>query len=215
MRKLLTILAVSVAALAVQANPKGYIMLAVHSPGELPSPAYDINGVRLSLIYGDCQNLNGFDFGFAGRIRERMNGAQIALGFNIVDSDFNGYELSWVNYVSGDFNGLQRGFYNYVNALTGVQEGVINIAARIQGYQGGCLAFNWADEFEGSQEGIWNGASVGFGLQYGLVNTAGYMAGAQIGLFNWANNLDGLQLGLSNVVADQACPWLPFLNVGW
>ena len=215
MKKLLSILVVSIVALVAQANPKGYIMVAIHSPGELPSPAYDINGVRFSLIYGDCQNLNGYDFGFAGRIRERMNGAQTTFAFNIVDSDFNGFELSWVNYVGGDVDGAQWGFYNYATSVAGEQRGVINIAERIQGFQGGCLAFNWADEVEGLHAGIWNGASAGFGMQYGLVNTAGYMAGVQIGLFNWANNLDGLQIGLSNVVADQACPWLPFLNAGW
>ncbi|MBR4653935.1 MAG: hypothetical protein IKO72_11310 [Kiritimatiellae bacterium] len=171
MKKLLMVLSVSLAALAALANPKGYVMVAAHSPGELPSPAYDINGVRFSLLYGDCQNLNGFDFGFAGRIRERMNGAQIAIGFSIVDSDFNGFELGCVNYVGGEFSGLQLG--------------------------------------------LWNGTVSGYGTQLGLVNTADYMAGFQCGLFNWANNLDGVQLGLSNVVADRACPWLPFLNIGW
>jgi len=47
------------------------------------------------------------------------------------------------------------------------------------------------------------------------VNTASYFAGLQVGLLNWADDLDGLQIGLSNAVADQACYWLPIINVGW
>ena len=52
-------------------------------------------------------------------------------------------------------------------------------------------------------------------MQLGIVNTADSFAGFQLGLFNWANDLDGLQLGLVNVIADQAVPVLPFINIGW
>ena len=171
MRKLLMFLVVSVTAFALQANPEGYFMFAVHSPGELPSPESDIYGMRLSAIYGDCTRLNGFDLSLSGTVRERINGLQIGILFSLDGSEMNGLGIGCVNYVSG--------------------------------------------EFAGCQIGLWNHAFSGAGAQFGIVNTASYFAGFQCGLFNWADNLDGLQIGLSNVVADQACPWLPILNVGW
>ena len=171
MRKLLMSLVVSVAAFAAQANPGGYFMLAIHSPGELPTPESHINGMRLSLIYGDCTQLNGLDVSVSGLVRERFNGLQAGALFSIDGTDMNGLGIGCVNYVGG--------------------------------------------EFAGCQIGLWNHAFSGAGAQFGIVNTASYFAGFQCGVFNWADNLDGLQIGLSNVVADQACPWLPILNVGW
>ena len=171
MRKLIVLLFVSVAAFAAKANPDGFFMFAVHSPGELPTPESYINGMRLSAIYGDCTRLNGFDLSLSGTMRERMNGLQIGILFSLNGADMNGLGIGCVNYAGG--------------------------------------------EFAGCQIGLWNHAFSGAGTQLGIVNTANYFAGFQCGLFNWAENLDGLQLGLSNVVADQACPWLPILNVGW
>lgn len=171
MKKLSIVFAALVVALAVQANPQGYVCLALHTPGQLPSAESDIDGLRFSALYGECQNLNGLDLGFAGRIRERFNGAQFNLAFSIDDSDANGFALGCVNCANAEFNGLQVG--------------------------------------------LWNHAFLCRGMQLGIVNTTDRCAGFQLGLLNFADDLDGVQIGLSNYVGDQACAWLPIINVGW
>jgi hypothetical protein len=147
-------------------------MVSLWAPGQLPlSTATRIDGVRLGLFYGDCARLNGLDaMVCAGRVRERVNGLQVA--------------------------------------------GVFSRAVNAAGVQIACANFV-ENEFYGAQFGVWNHAQHGYGAQFGVVNTAAYFAGFQLGVFNWADDLDGLQLGLVNVVADQAVPALPLLNVGW
>jgi len=82
MKKLLTVLTVLCASLALQAAYSDYyIMLSVCAPGQIPIAKSSVDGVRLHLIYGDVQNLNGLDLGLGcGRVREHMNGLQIGGG---------------------------------------------------------------------------------------------------------------------------------------
>lgn len=171
MKKLIATMMIIATTAVLHASPDGYVMLALHSPGELPVPASSINGGRLSVIYGDCQNLNGLDVGLAGRVREHMNGLEINALYSLVGTEFNGLQI-----------------------------GIIN--------------FNDA-ESRGCQLGLGNIAGVGVGFQAGIVNVAGYFAGCQLGVFNWADTMAGCQIGLVNVIADQCCPVLPILNVGW
>ena len=153
MKKLLMILTVSIAAFAAQANPEGYVMVALHSRGELPTPESDIYGLRLSLIYGDCQRLNGLDVSTSGVIRERINGMQIGALFSI-DSDLNGLGLGCVNFAGGEFAGCQIGLWNHAASGAGTQFGIVNTAGYFAGFQ--CGLFNWADRLDGLQLGLSN-----------------------------------------------------------
>ncbi len=214
MKKLVMSLVVAVAAFAAQANPDGYVMVALCSPGELPTPESNIHGLRLSLIYGDCQRLNGLDFGVTGAVRERINGAQINALFSLDYTDMNGFGLGCVNYVGGEFDGFQLGLWDHAGSGAGFQLGLVDTAGAFDGFQLGLI--NWSDDLAGFQLGLWNHAGIGAGFQLGLVNTAGTFAGFQLGLFNWADSLAGLQIGLSNVAVDQEeHVWLPILNMGW
>ena len=112
-----------------------------------------------------------------------------------------GVDFSVTGYVRERMYGAQFGLiFNYVDIAAGYQMGLANYAEH---------------EFYGLQLGAWNHAAEGYGMQFGIVNTAGYFVGLQVGLFNWADDLDGLQIGLVNVVADQAVPVLPFINIGF
>ncbi len=154
MKKLSIILVALAVTFAVQANSHGYFCLAMYTPGQLPSAEADIDGMRLSVFYGECLNLNGLDVGFAGRVRERLNGAQINLGFSINDSDVNGFALGSVNYANVEFNGLQAGLWNHAFLAHGMQLGVVNTAGRCAGVQLGLL--NFADDLDGVQIGLSN-----------------------------------------------------------
>lgn len=141
MKKLLTALMILAAAASLKAGTDGYVMLSVFSPGQIPIAATSLNGVRLNLVYGECQNLNGLDAGLVGRVRENVNGLQVAavsavgtdaagvqLGLvNAVEADFAGFQLALWNDVGATAKGFQLGLVNWANALEGLQVGLLNI----------------------------------------------------------------------------------------
>ena len=131
-------------------------------------------------------------------------------------SAIHGGRLSLIYGECRELYGLDIGVSGYVRErMYGAQFGLIfNYVDIVAGYQ--MSLANYAEhEFYGLQLGAWNHAAEGYGMQFGIVNTAGYFSGFQLGLFNWADDLDGLQIGLVNVVADQAVPVLPFINIGF
>ena len=154
MKKLLMFLVISAAAFAVQAGNDGYVMVSMISPGELPTPETNINGLRLSVIYGDCPRLNGLDLGMTGTIRERINGAQFGLLFSLNNGDMNGFGLGCVNYAAVEFAGCQIGLWNHASSGAGAQFGIVNTASYFAGFQ--CGLFNWTDNLDGCQLGLSN-----------------------------------------------------------
>lgn len=154
MKKLLMFLVATATALALQANPEGYVMVSMISPGQLPTAESNIYGGRLSVIYGDCQSLYGLDLGISGRIHERMNGAQFGLLFSLDDAEMNGFGLGCVNYVAGEFTGCQVGLWNHAEGGAGAQLGVVNTSTTFSGVQLGLL--NFAKTFTGVQIGLSN-----------------------------------------------------------
>ena len=154
MKKLLMFLVISAAAFAAQAGNDGYVMVSMISPGELPTPETNINGLRLSVIYGDCPRLNGLDLGMTGTIRERINGAQFGLLFSLNNGDMNGFGLGCVNYAAVEFAGCQIGLWNHASSGAGAQFGIVNTASNFAGFQ--CGLFNWTDNLDGCQLGLSN-----------------------------------------------------------
>ncbi len=185
MKKLITALSILCASFALQADYSDYyIMLSVCAPGQIPIAKSSIDGVRLHLIYGDVQNLNGLDLGIGcGRVRENMNGLQIA-GGNVVGTDMAGAQLGFVNLVDSDMAGFQCSLWNDVRA-----------------------------NGDGFQLGICNTAGDFDGLQLSLVNVADAFGGLQLGLVNWTGTMTGVQIGLLNFIDDERFLFVfPFVN---
>lgn len=141
MKKLLTALMVLAAAATLKADTQGYVMLSVFAPGQIPIAMTTLDGVRGSLIYGECQSLNGLDLGLVGRVRERANGLQIN-ACSSVGTDAAGAQLGLINLVEADFSGFQLGLWNDVGGVTkGFQLGIVNCAGHLAGGQLGLLNF--------------------------------------------------------------------------
>lgn len=141
MKKLLTALMILAAAATLKAGTDGYVMLSVFSPGQIPIAATSLDGVRLNLLYGECQNLNGLDVGVVGRVRENVNGLQVG-AVNAVGADVAGVQLGLVNLVEADFAGFQCALWNEVGAAaTGFQLGLVNRATVLEGLQVGLVNF--------------------------------------------------------------------------
>ena len=114
----------------------------------------DVIGLRMTLPYGACESITGFDVGFFGRCRY-FEGAQL----NILRND-----------VADIMAGVQAGIYNSAGRadLMGVQIGLWNEAHSIRGFQIGLI--NIADSVTGIQLGIINRSEAFYGFQGGIVN---------------------------------------------
>lgn len=114
----------------------------------------DVVGLRLTLPYGKCEGVTGFDLGFYGRSRY-----------------FEGFQLNLLrNEVEDVMSGFQGGLYNTVGRadMTGVQAGLFNEARSVRGFQVGLV--NLADSCCGFQIGLINRAESMYGFQVGAAN---------------------------------------------
>ena len=231
-----TIAELAVCGVAMQANAYGYdndhgrtsagttpLMISICNPVQLPSDDYDVAGLRLSLIYGLCNDFAGIDVGL-------LNGT---------DGKFSGIALGGMNLTRGRLYGLQVGLFNASlsdqttpgSCSIGVQKGFVNLSGSFHGWQDGLLNasvgsfegvqtsfFNGVDKMYGAQFGIVNHANELHGVQLGIIygifcgNIAGSVTGCQIGLINYATRVDkGVQVGIINIIADNG--WAPILPV--
>ena len=140
-------------------------MLSLVTPLQVPQSDFDLGGLRVNLIYGECQEFDGFDISTVGRARGHANGLQTALLANIVNKDGVGLQIAPVNYVEGSYAGMQIGAVNYAGTQPKSKAQVFQI-------------------------GVFNGSDYIKGCQLGVINIAREMIGVQIGLVNVIQNKD-------------------------
>lgn len=114
----------------------------------------DVIGLRLTLPYGACESVTGFDIGFFGRCRY-FEGIQVNLLRNDVSDIMAGFQIGLYN-SSGraDLMGIQVGLWNEAHSLRGIQVGLINVADSVTGIQVGLI--NRAESMYGVQAGAVN-----------------------------------------------------------
>ena len=142
---------------AAQEQDRAYtpLMLSFVTPFQVPFRDFDVGGLRISAIYGECHDFDGLDLGFVGRATGHANGLQ-SCAVNIVDGDGMGLQGNWiVGFVKGEYKGLQIGGVNYAEKMRGGQIG---------------LLYNGADHVEGCQIGLINTTRTMIGVQIGLIN---------------------------------------------
>jgi len=187
------------------------VMVSLVTPVQVPSCDYDVTGLRLSLIYGECREFTGLDIGIVDYTAKDFTGIAIG-GVNIAGGQLYGGQIGLVNWNSNGAtewarrsSGAQIGLLNYGNTFTGLQEGVANIAnGTFMGLQSGFL--NCAHNVSGLQCGYW--------FLLGVNMASGNLRGGQIGLVNYANKVEaGLQIGLINIIERNGwAPVLPIVN---
>lgn len=155
---------------AVAGGDRSYtpFMLSLVAPLQVPPRSFDVGGLRLSLVYGECRDFDGLDLGTVGRATGHGTGFQAALLANIVEGGGFGLQAAPVNLAKGDY--------------AGHQVGVVNIGERAKALQIGF--YNGADDFEG--------------VQIGVINITRRMYGVQLGLFNVIQDNDVKFLPLFN-----------------
>lgn len=173
MKKVLLCLCVVFACAAVRAQQAASAQPAPAAPAakatEAPWPVWlafnstkniDVAGMRITLPYGECESVTGFDVGFYGRCRY-----------------FEGFQLNILRNEALD-------------VLSGLQVGVYNSSGRADLKGGQLGLFNETRSMRGIQCGIVNLADAACGLQIGLINRAETIYGFQIGLANIIRDSD-------------------------
>lgn len=185
------------------------IMVSLVTPVQAPSSDYDVTGLRLSLIYGDCEEFTGLDIGIIDHTGLDFTGLVIG-GVNIADGRLYGGQLGLLNW-NGHHDrkwerrsiGAQLGIFNYADTFCGLQDGFVNVAG---------------SSFTGLQSSFLNitrdltGLQCGYNFLLGVNVASGGIYGCQIGLVNYAERVDsGLQIGLVNIISEDG--WLPVLPI--
>ena len=168
MKKVLMSLCVVLACAAARAQQVAPAQSASDAPAaksssEAPWPVWlafnstkniDVAGLRLTLPYGECESVTGFDLGFYGRCRY-FEGFQLNILRNEAEDVLSGVQVGIYNSAGrADLKGLQLGLFNEARSMRGIQVGIVNLA----------------DSMCGFQVGLINRAETMYGFQIGLVN---------------------------------------------
>jgi hypothetical protein len=176
------ILATSVffaADVALAESASGQIALVARAPD---NP--NVDGIRLSIIYGKNSMMSGLDLGFFSMSESRsLSGAAFVFGVHRLTGGMDGgAAFSLVNLHKGNDSGLNAAFVNMVDSAEGAVElGFVNIAS---------------------------GRTM---VDIGALNVAGQST-AQFGFINVAKKIDGLQIGFINVAENGFFKVFPFFN---
>ncbi len=111
----------------------------------------DVIGLRLTLPYGECESVTGFDLGVYGRCRY-FEGLQVNILRNEALDVMAGIQVGVYNSAGrADLTGLQVGLWNEARSMRGAQVGIINVADTVQGFQVGLI--NRCESMYGFQVG--------------------------------------------------------------
>lgn len=100
------------------------LSLGLVTPAQLPWGDWNVCGLRLSLIYGQCKNLTGVDLGLLNTVDEDLVGLQVG-ALNAV-SRARGFQVGVIN-CAYYLKGVQVGLINYAEGAYGLQIGLINV----------------------------------------------------------------------------------------
>lgn len=98
------------------------LSLGIFDTVRVPWGEWNVRGLRLSPLYGRCDNLTGLDLGL----------------FNTVEEEMIGLQAGFLN-TTARARGLQIGIFNCAYYLKGVQIGVVNYAEGAKGLQIGVV----------------------------------------------------------------------------
>lgn len=102
------------------------LALGLLAPVQLPWGDWNVRGLRLSPIYGRCNNLTGLDIGLLNTVERDFIGLQA--GFLNTASRARGLQIGLFN-CAYYLKGVQIGFVNYAEGAKGLQIGVVNVIA--------------------------------------------------------------------------------------
>jgi len=100
------------------------IMMALVDPIQAPSSDWDVKGLRINWVYGNCRNFTGLDLGLINWVEEKAVGLQIGAGNCATTA--NVLQIGVIN-VADEMQGMQIGLVNYSRMAIGIQIGAVNV----------------------------------------------------------------------------------------
>jgi hypothetical protein len=183
------------------------VQFALFNPVQVVKQDYSIHGIRLNLIYGVNEDVNGVDGGFINQTNGTQRGAQWGI-VNIGKENFYGFRYGWVNLLDYHFHGMSTGgvTVNKGNVDGWVSGAVTVVLGKVQGVMSGGINVMHGDYFKGAQLGAIN-------IINPEVVQTGNNGGVQIGLFNYATSLKGVQFGLININRSAKLKFFPIMLI--
>lgn len=186
----------SVLSISAQEEHKPF-QIALYNPVQIVSQDMSVHGFRWNVLYGENEDMVGFDMGIVNKTNGLQRGAQMGIvnttkgkfdGFrmgvvNTSKGHMNGYTLGAVNLIEGEGNGWANGGVNVLDGnFNGLISGMVNVQYAKQ-IKGAMIGF--VNVINEPKEEIRDGKNVKRkGTQIGLVNVTKSMRGVQIGLIN-------------------------------
>ncbi len=204
--------------------------LAFAAPLQYPYEICDVEYFSYNLIYGERNNLSGWDLGLVSRAKGDVTGLQTMGLVSWSGSNLRGCQISGLgNFVFGNAKAFQLASVANCNSadFVGAQIAAVNCNGAFWGFQLGAFNFNKgvskalqiaavnanSGEFNGWSFGAVNCAGRCNGFQMGVINTITDTGKAvQLGLFNSAANFSGLQFGFLNVIENAPIPVMVLMN---
>lgn len=175
---LAALLAFSFAQAALAETPFQFAAPALRAPSDP-----DVNGLRLSLLYGDTPSVRGLDLGVLSVSQTaRLSGLGAVLGVSWVTEDMYGMSGALINLHSSSDRGVNAAFINRTRTVeSGMNFGFVNIADDYTMIDFG--GFNQSDS-----------------------------STAQIGFVNITRQLKSFQFGFLNMAENGFLPIFPIFN---
>ena len=191
-------------------------------PSGLTAPAHDATGFKAGFVPRSSDgrtDVDGFSFGFVADRAARLRGTQLSLGYNQVDQDLHGLQLTVGVNLTGELSGAQiaaganiaRGDGHGAQLAAGANvvdgdfrgwqatAGVNVVTGRFTGLQS-AAGLNLVDQGSGLQASAGANVARSFhGAQIGVINVAGASDGFRLGVVNLERETRGFQLGVVNV----------------
>lgn len=196
------------------------IQLGLYHPVQMFGENYDVDGMRLNLLWTRNQNINGGDFGLGfNECLGKINGLQMA-GASVARKGVNGVQLGLLSECGEKLHGVQVGLgAARSSGGAGIRAGGSVLGDSFSGLQLAILldwTFGSVNGVQGSLflsrvEDDMNGLEIG-----GFLNSCGgHVRGVQIGLMNYSRSLSGVQIGLWNSSDDGGFRFCPIINCGF
>ena len=177
-RLLLVLVLAGLASPAVAEVPFQFAAPGVRTPDDP-----DVNGTRLTVLYGKNRRVRGLDLGFLGVAEtDSLDGFQWIFGMGRVHGDASGFSGSLINLHSGNVTGVNAAFLNQVDRVRG-----------------------------GANIGFVNVTNTYSMLDIGGLNVS-ERSSAQVGFLNVSKHIEGVQIGFINVAENGFLPVFPFFN---
>lgn len=203
-------------------GPVGYTPVAIGlaTPVQLPwgLNRWDVYGLDLNLFYSDAPAMVGIDIGgLATMVRNETKALVVGGLANLALDDVYGMRVTFgLNYARKEVYGWDTGLFGLRDKIYGLDlEFLGSFQTASCGLQVGGLATVATEESHGVNiAGITNLAKVAKGLQLALLfNGTEELHGCQIALVNYTEACPaGFQIGLINIMMQNVCPVLPFVN---